>query len=622
MNSDENKNGGLIRMRKKFLKQSLKTRIIYLYTIFVLVLMGGITFYTYYFNVNLLKHKEDSILQDSLAYLEQTISARIELVNDEYINVFDDKQFLQLYLGSQKSEMDKGTRLKLNNDFQIYLAELKMRNHDIIDAINLYTSDGQVFSSEYRYQMTFEQFQKTTNYSDCMKNKNKILYRNMEVDNGQFHMLRSFYFLDNGKSNYPSVGYLSEDDEDYSTLVFSLKKKYLRNVISEEAIERQVSVLIIDQNGKIVVREGAMDWMSEEERSELINEIEDYVSQGYQGNFEKNRAGIHMRQMDIADWSIVYIYNMNILYQQAGQIRKVAVVMFTLAVVVVFLIASFISRTVTKPIRLLAKSMDEAIENNMEVVFETKYEDEIAYLGNKFSELMHRVSTLLTEVKSIEKQKNVEQQKALQAQINPHFLYNTLDMVYWLAKMERQDNIANIIADLADFFRLSLNKGEDITTVKKETEHVQKYLEIQRVRMDEKFDYEITIDSNVEESNVPKLILQPFVENTLIHGFQSVNYQGKIRISVIREEEDIIFFIEDNGIGMDKDLLETLNDSRQIERGEHGYAIGNVRERIYLYSGNKHNIAFDTSVEQGTRVQIRFPFEFKEEVKYDENVSR
>ncbi|WP_310603369.1 sensor histidine kinase [Anaerosporobacter sp.] len=609
-------------MRKKFLKQSLKTRIIYLYTIFVLVLMGGITFYTYYFNVNLLKHKEDSILQDSLAYLEQTISARIELVNDEYINVFDDKQFLQLYLGSQKSEMDKGTRLKLNNDFQIYLAELKMRNHDIIDAINLYTSDGQVFSSEYRYQMTFEQFQKTTNYSDCMKNKNKILYRNMEVDNGQFHMLRSFYFLDNGKSNYPSVGYLSEDDEDYSTLVFSLKKKYLRNVISEEAIERQVSVLIIDQNGKIVVREGAMDWMSEEERSELINEIEDYVSQGYQGNFEKNRAGIHMRQMDIADWSIVYIYNMNILYQQAGQIRKVAVVMFTLAVVVVFLIASFISRTVTKPIRLLAKSMDEAIENNMEVVFETKYEDEIAYLGNKFSELMHRVSTLLTEVKSIEKQKNVEQQKALQAQINPHFLYNTLDMVYWLAKMERQDNIANIIADLADFFRLSLNKGEDITTVKKETEHVQKYLEIQRVRMDEKFDYEITIDSNVEESNVPKLILQPFVENTLIHGFQSVNYQGKIRISVIREEEDIIFFIEDNGIGMDKDLLETLNDSRQIERGEHGYAIGNVRERIYLYSGNKHNIAFDTSVEQGTRVQIRFPFEFKEEVKYDENVSR
>lgn len=609
-------------MKKFLLNRSLKNRITFLYTIFAVIMMSAITIYVYYFTANLLKEKESSILQDSLEYLEKSISARIESVNEEYRNVFDNAQFWQLYLEGTGQGGDKAEQLKLNNDFQNFFLDIEMRNHDIIDSVYLYLNDGSTYTSAYRCETDYDEFRESPYYSVCMENKNKILYQSMSDEEDYFYILRSFYFQSNEKGDtaYPSVGYTSEEDGDYSVLVFTLKKKYLQKELKEEARKRQTGILIVDGAGNVIIQEGNLEWLSGEQYTSLLEEVRDRVLSDYEGKFERERIGIHMRQIDLMDWSIVYIYDMNILYQQAGQIRQVAGVLFAVAVLCVFIIASFISRTVTKPIRALAKSMDEAIENNMEVAFRTKYNDEIAYLGRKFSELMHRISCLLSEVKRVEKQKHAEQLKALQAQINPHFLYNTLDMVYWLAKMEGQDRIANLIADVADFFRLSLNKGEDITTVKKEVDHVQKYMEIQKVRMDGKFEYEIIVDPQLLECKIPKLILQPFAENSLVHGFENISCQGHIRITVEREAENIVFCVEDNGKGMKEDLCRRLNQGEQVRRTEeetHGYAIENVRERIGLYSGNKNGLRFETQAENGTRVWITFPYGFAEEAKDD-----
>ena len=213
-------------------------------------------------------------------------------------------------------------------------------------------------------------------------------------------------------------------------------------MIKEEAKKRNTNVLILDEEGNVIVQEGNMDWMPQDDDGTLMQEMKDHLSEKYQGELKKGRIGVHMRPVSIAHWSIVYVYDMNILYKQAGQIRDAAWIIFGISVVVVFLIASFISGTVVKPIRVLGKAMDDAVENNMQVTFVPKYNDEIANLGRRFSALMKRVSELMVEVKRVEEQKRAEELKALQAQINPHFLYNTLDMVYWLAKMDHDDKIA------------------------------------------------------------------------------------------------------------------------------------------------------------------------------------
>jgi len=612
-------------MKRLFLDRSIRTRITFLYTIFAVILISIITFYAYYFATGLLKRQETFILQDSLEYLEQTISARISSANGEFINVFDDTGFTQLYFKSASGEREQAEQIKLDNEFQSYLLNIKLRNHDVIEGIQLYATDRRVYSSEYRFPMDFQAFRETPYYAACMEEKNKLLYLNQPEDD-VFYIVRSFYYQNSetGDSLSPTVGYLSQEDEDYSVLVFALKKKYLMNIIKKEAEKRQTNVLIIDQDGQPVASAGNLNWLTDSQNQTLQEQLPERIRQGFEGEFEENRLGIHIRKMEVTGWNIAYVYDMNILYRQTGEIRKVAGMLFAIAVVVVFLIATFVSGTVTRPIRTLAKTMDNAIENNMEVEFHTKYHDEVAELGNNFSRLMNRISRLLTDVKRAESQKHAEELKALQAQINPHFLYNTLDMVYWLAKIEKQDRIANLIADLADFFRLSLNKGEDITTVKKEMDHVRKYMDIQKVRMDGKFDYRIDVEAGLEDQKVPKLILQPFVENALIHGFEGIDHPGYISIRVQRKAEKICFTVKDNGKGMDPVLCEQLNQGENMEQNDesHGYAIVNVKERIALYSGDHYGLHFTSDPGMGTEIEIRFPCGYVEEKIYDENDGR
>lgn len=599
-------------LKRYFMDRSLKTRITFLYTLFAIALVGVITFYTYSFTVDLLKKKESSILSDSLEYLEQRISAKLEAVNEEYINLFDDDKFLKLYLESAGSERALAEQMELNNDFRDYFMDLRIRNHDLIKSIQLISSSGDVYSDEYNPLLTYEEFVESPYYTLCMAEKNRILYYNPEPDSDYFSILRSFYFMNDPEegSSYPGVGYISENNDDYSTLIFFMKKSYLRKMIKEEAKKRNTNVLILDEEGNVIVQEGNMDWMPQDDDGTLMQEMKDHLSEKYQGELKKGRIGVHMRPVSIAHWSIVYVYDMNILYKQAGQIRDAAWIIFGISVVVVFLIASFISGTVVKPIRVLGKAMDDAVENNMQVTFVPKYNDEIANLGRRFSALMKRVSELMVEVKRVEEQKRAEELKALQAQINPHFLYNTLDMVYWLAKMDHDDKIADLVAALADFFRLSLNKGEDITTVSREIEHVKKYLEIQRLRMDGKFDYVIDMEQEVADRKIPKLILQPIVENSLVHGFENISCQGLIEIKVRKEKEDIVFNIVDNGCGIERELLTELNLGSYSGKGSSGYAIGNVRDRLCLYAGTDYGVRFNEETEYGTSVEIRFPYEF------------
>lgn len=595
---------------KSFLNKSLKMRMTLLYTLFAVVLVGGITYYAYYFTVDLLKKKEMSILSDSLEYLEKDISVRLKSLNEEYMNMFDDDTFMELYMESAYGTEEITEQIKLNNEFQNYFLDTKMRNNDLVESIYLFTGE-KVYSSEYRSQFEFAEFVDTPYYEACMENKNRIIYENLEPEEDYFSIIRSFYYTKNEEGTvYPGVGYLSENNEDYSTLIFFLKKEYLQKLIREEAVKRQTSILILDQDGEIIVQEGELDWLSDKNGDDLIKEIKKHTPGEFEGELIKGRAGINIRTVDIVDWSIVYLYDMNILYRQAGQIRNVALVIFAVSVVIVFLIASFISGTVVRPIRALAKSMDEVVDNNMEVTFVPKYNDEIAYLGRRFSVMMQKIAELMVEVKRIEEQKRVEELKALQAQINPHFLYNTLDMVYWLSKMEGNDNVANLVADLADFFRLSLNKGEDITSIEKEVEHVKKYLEIQRVRMDAKFDYEVFLEDSIREERVPKLILQPLAENALIHGFENISYQGMIRIEALREGNSIVFYVTDNGRGMSKQAMEQLNRSSDSSDKSYGYAIGNVKARIRLYAGDEYGMQFDTEITNGTRVRVCFPLGF------------
>lgn len=597
-------------IKNLLMNQSLKARIVILYTIFTVAVVGIMTLFAYLFMVDQLKEKESEAITDSISHLEQMIDSRIESINEEFINNFENETFSSLYIQNKYSGNSISNQVAIQNSYKDYFVEAQIRNSDIIHSIQLVGQKGNVYADSYSPVYNYNAFIESPIYSAVMKEKNKIHFLNYDSQAKYFAIARSFYFYTDRSqmSKLPAIGYKSMKDEDYSSLVFFMKKSYLKKLIDIEANKREIGIYVIDNNNQIVVDTGSTSWCDTEQISSLLNE--NSGEKYYETKLDGHNICVYNRPLSIMNWKLLYVYDLSVLYRQAGEIRKIALIVFAVAMISLIFIASIISNSVVRPIKLLSQTMDDTIENNLEVQINFKYNDEIAKLGRSFSVLMGRIHTLMTEIKEIERQKRAEEMKALQAQINPHFLYNTLDTVYWLAKIDGNDKIAGMVSDLADLFRLSLNKGEDITTVTREIEHVKKYLDLQKIRMDEKFDYEILLDDDAKDCRIPKLILQPFVENSLIHGFENIAYQGKISINATAKNDVLIFEIRDNGKGMTKDKVECINGGEYRTTDSHGYAINNVKERIALYTKEGYGVKFDEEVKEGTSVIITFPKDF------------
>jgi putative HAMP domain protein len=196
----------------------------------------------------------------------------------------------------------------------------------------------------------------------------------------------------------------------------------------------------------------------------------------------------------------------------------------------------------------------------------------------------------------------------LQSQINPHFLYNTLDIIVWMIENENSDKAVNIVTALAKFFRISLSKGKNIITVKDEVEHVRNYLMIQNMRFKNRFEYSIDVDEEVLSYSSLKLMLQPLVENAIYHGMEFMDGDGEIDVKVFKEDDSLYFMITDNGLGMSEDMVETLlsKDFVPSKKGS-GIGVKNVNERIKLYFGSEYGLKVESEPDEGTKITIHLP---------------
>lgn len=595
----------------------LKQRMIILYAVFSLIIIGLLAGYTYRYLFNSLKTKEQGILWDSLTYKAEQITGRLALQNDALLEVFTDVAFQDLYVRQQNISSQSEEWILLENDYREYFNTIRWRYTDVLDSILLVSSEQGAFSDNNNPIWMYQYYTGSLCNERAMETKNRIQYIPHGIRQDTFSILRSFYYTAETSTVGTALnpGYLSEDDGDYSTLIFNIKKKYFKNLLNEEATKRDALVAIVSVRDGIVVGSDGFDadggWGQQLARQHDVES----------GFYEMNGGGTSLwylsRDLGYGDWKLVYLYDKQLLYEKAGHIRIVSAEIFFAALLLFMVVASIVADSVVKPIKDLGDYMDEVLDHNLDQQYIPKYNDEIADLSSNFNAMMFRISELVQNIRVVEKQKRQEEMKALQAQINPHFLYNTLDTVYWLAKMDDNEEVASMIADLASFFRLSLNKGKEWTTVEREVEHAATYLRIQRKRFYGGFDFHIEIDDDVRRMKVPKLILQPIVENTLLHGFEGITRQGVIRIYARQEEERLTFTVVDNGIGMDKQMVQWLNIKRHFKQSDNdskgesqnnsGYALRNIRERIELYAGSKYGLTIESEENEGTQVILSFP---------------
>ncbi|GAA0729381.1 hypothetical protein GCM10008905_29280 [Clostridium malenominatum] len=307
------------------------------------------------------------------------------------------------------------------------------------------------------------------------------------------------------------------------------------------------------------------------------------------------------------DWLLCIMIENSQIHAQTNKIINLIIILGIILLLGAILLAIAISGSIVKPIQGLKYSMLEVSKGNLESYYDTKHNDEISILGKVFNQMVYDIKRLLHEVCQVQSQKRTAELRALQSQINPHFLYNTLDTIQWKALEHNAFDIADMINSLSVFFRISLSDGKELITIAHEVEHVRNYLEIQQIRYKDKVNYYINIDESLGQCLVPKLIIQPLVENSIYHGLKLRKQKGIICIDIYAQEDYLIIKVLDNGLGMNNEQLSTLRKNLAESIESDHYGLYNVNERLKLAFGEKYNIEIKSEIEKETQILIKIP---------------
>lgn len=296
------------------------------------------------------------------------------------------------------------------------------------------------------------------------------------------------------------------------------------------------------------------------------------------------------------------------------QMIRFSIIAFALILILITFLSYYIPLSITHPIRKLSEVTDQVAKGDLTVRSDVRSGAEVSVLNDSLNTMIDKINELLEQVKKEQGRLRKAEFELLQSQINPHFLYNTLDTIVWLAEAGEQKKVVDMVGSLSDFFRTSLNQGKDMVSVKEELQHSRSYLEIQQVRYQDILQYEIQVPETLFCYLIPKITIQPLVENALYHGIKNKRGIGKIMITGKREKDYFVLIVEDNGAGMSRERLEAvregMNQKSQTEKDI--YALYNVNERIRLNFGQKYGLSIDSVLGEGTTVQVMLPFTYQE----------
>ncbi|MBZ9624881.1 sensor histidine kinase [Clostridium sp. FP2] len=333
---------------------------------------------------------------------------------------------------------------------------------------------------------------------------------------------------------------------------------------------------------------------------------EDYLG-SYLENSDEGKQLITIKTVDYTNWKVVAVaYMSEILDFKKTSTNFIGWILFVCIILIIF-IFGFISAKISHPIKQLEESMKMVEAGDFNIYIDVKGEDEVERLSTAFNLMISKVRYLMAQIVIEQEAKRKSELNALQAQINPHFLYNTLDSIVWMAENEKNDGVITMVTALAKLFRISISRGKNIITVREEMDHAKNYLIIQKIRYKNKFVFEIINQKEVLEYKTLKLILQPLIENSIYHGIEYMVDEGFIKISVSVTNGKLLYEICDNGLGIEPEVLKHILEYREKDNTSSGVGVKNVHERIQLSYGSEFGLEIQSEIEEGTTIKIWLP---------------
>lgn len=363
---------------------------------------------------------------------------------------------------------------------------------------------------------------------------------------------------------------------------------------------------ILDAKGNIVYhpQQQLYNELQTENISLIMDTDEDTVLTGTGSNGKL----YSISRSDKTGWTVVDCTNVRELLSKSRQAQSIYVLTAVVLVIVALLFSRFMARSITLPIQKLRDSMKKVQEGDFsvsDVVVDSR--NEIGSLTKSFDVMTHRIQELMEQNVHEQEQKRKSELKALQSQINPHFLYNTLDSIIWMAEGKKNEEVVLMTASLARLLRQSISNEDEVVPIANEVEYARGYLTIQKMRYKDKLEFQIDVDPSILHIPLIKLVLQPIIENAIYHGLKYKESKGLLIIKGFPKDGNAVLQVIDDGVGMDEETLAHIYDRHKVNYHSNGVGVYNVQKRLKLYYGEDYGITYESAPGEGTTATITIP---------------
>lgn len=545
--------------------------------------------------------KEES--KQSMQSMQNEIYGLIKGIENNLIEIYMDDELLQ---SLRKKETIKELQSKFYR--KAYdIATDEFETGDDVVSFYLYTMDHQVIST-YRRAVTPKHNYASDIYSDPECTNAEIVKKYVELDNPV--MLVSSYYNEYRNKNilrFVMKLYNESNLQDkIGYVVCDVDTKNLEKIMDKYRIDRTAFMWLQPTGDRPIDTLGDLD----AEQTKEYNALEKSIACGKKAENETNSKQEFFR-IDQQHYNLT-AYSMmpqKVLRQNQRNLTINLLAIALLMICVSMIITGFISSGLTRPLELLMNTIQKIGNGNVQLRAKIVKEDEIGELAQQFNEMLDQMEELKQKEYQTKQLLNRAEYKALQAQVNPHFLYNTLDTMASIAEIRNCPEVSHMSQSLALIFRYSLNMKDPFSTVENEIAHLKNYIYVMDMRMHDNIQYTFDVDEMTLKSKLPRLSLQPIVENAINHGLRNKRGKKKIGIQIKREQMDLVICIEDNGIGLDTSAINESLRKNELDFVEKGNSIGlhNINARLKMLYGNQYGMHLESMLGEGTKVFMILP---------------
>lgn len=541
---------------------------------------------------------ERQVLADS-----QKLIGQVEINLNTYLRSMMRSSDAVYYNVIKKVDFDKG-------DISEELSLLYEANKDNLVSIACFTRDGELLgaapvgSLKKNVNITTQSW-----FEDASDKMENLHFSDLHVQNIFENKSGRYYWV---VSLSRGVELTNDGKMSGGILLVDMNFSGIQQLFTEVNNDGKGYVYLIGRDGEIIYhpRQNLIFSNIIQENNQTASTYDEGV---HNEEFQGEQRVVVVKTVGYTGWKIVSVVSKESLFSDLNQTRMMALLNLILAIFLMIFVNQYVAVRITDPLKKLEKSI-QGIEMKQQPVVYIGGPPEIQHLGLTIRFMVEELQELTDKMVKEQEEKRKNELDALQSQINPHFLYNTLDSIMWMIESERYEDAVSMVQALGRLLRISLSRGKNVISVGDELQHARSYLAIQKYRYKNKFTSYFEVESDIEQYKTIKLVIQPLIENAIYYGMEYMDGEGEIHIRAYTRDQDLYLEVEDNGPGMPEEQVEhLLTGGEKARKKGSGIGLKNVNQRIQLYFGTQYGLEIESEPDEGTVVRIHIPKTTEEE---------